>query len=134
MKKVDADSRPGTYGDSDPGGGPYDEKTGLREWYNPPASVRFAQWMATRRRMCKISQAEVAARMTAAGMKIDASAIARLEKNQRRISLDEAELIARILGVDLTYMTSVDWPQDLREFVDEEHRKRLEIGRTNGQA
>ena len=28
-------SAPGTYGPDDPGGGPYDEVTGVRDWYNP---------------------------------------------------------------------------------------------------
>lgn len=27
-------SAPGTYGPDDPGGGPYDEVTGVRDWYN----------------------------------------------------------------------------------------------------
>lgn len=114
------DSAPGTYGDMDSGGGPYMPESGVREWYNPPASALFGQWMRIRRQMLEITQAEIADRMTKAGNKIDGSAVARLEKGKRKISLDEAELIARILGVDLAYMTSVDWPADLRNYVDEQ--------------
>lgn len=118
MATQDDDSAPGTYGDGDPGGGPYVPELGIREWYNPPASALFGQWMRIRRQMLSITQAEIADRMTRTGNKIDGSAVARLEKGKRKISLDEAELIARILGVDLAYMTSADWPADLRAFVD----------------
>lgn len=128
------DSAPGTYSPDDPGGGPYNEKTGIRDWYNPSPSHLFGQWMRIRRQMLKLTQADIAERMTSAGIKIDFSAVARLEKGQRKLTLDEAALISRILGVDLLYMTSTDWPPDLREWVDEQHRKQLEIGRGDGKA
>lgn len=132
MTKRDDVEPPGARGDSDPGGGPYNEATGVRDWYYGPASQRFGDWMRLRRQMLGMTQAEIARRMTAAGARIDFSAVARLEKLQRKVSLDEAELIARLLGVDLAYMTSLDWPADLRAWVDEQHRQQLGAGRTDG--
>jgi transcriptional regulator with XRE-family HTH domain len=70
-----------------------------------------------RRTMIGMTQGELAAKVTAAGIKIDNSAIARIEKEQRRIDLDEAVVISRALGVDLNYMLNTDYPDDIREWV-----------------
>lgn len=119
------DSQPGTYGPDDPGGGAYDHATGVRDWYYASPGIRFGQWMRDRRRMLGLTAAEIADRMTAAGSKIDFSAVAKLEKGQRRVTLDEAMLISRLLGVDINYMTSLERPADLQEWLVEEDHKRL---------
>ncbi|OZE79288.1 hypothetical protein CH304_20160 [Rhodococcus sp. 15-649-1-2] len=126
-------SLPGTYGDSDPGGGDYDPKTGLRDWYNPDASHMFADVLRLKRQMADITQAEMAERMTKAGIPFYDSTVAKIEKRQRRVHLDEAQLIARILGVDIAYMTGVDYPADIKAWMDDEHRRRTDVRRpSNG--
>ena len=37
------DSAPGRYGPSDPGGGPWIESLGIREWYNDPSNAPAAK-------------------------------------------------------------------------------------------
>lgn len=36
------DPRPGAYGDDDPGGGPYNPETGIRDWYATPEDKPMA--------------------------------------------------------------------------------------------
>ncbi|MDH6283278.1 helix-turn-helix domain-containing protein [Prescottella agglutinans] len=123
-------SLPGTYGPDDPGGGLYDPETGVRDWYYENPGVRFGQWMRDRRRMLGLTVTQVADEMTAAGSKIDFSAVAKLEKGQRKVTLDEAVLISRLLGVDIGYMTSLERPADLQQWLIDEDHKRL--GRRRG--
>ncbi len=91
------------------------------------AERRFTAYMRKRREMLGMSQACLAREMGERGAKIDPSAIARMEKGQRKTTLDEAFLISRILGVDLAYMTSPEWPHDLRQWMDEQHIRQLQI-------
>lgn len=126
------DPSPGAYGPADPGGGPYDEKLGQRDWYNPPPSVLFGTWMRMRRTMIGMKQSELAEKVTQAGIKIDHSAVARIEKAKRRIDLDEAVVIARILGVDLAYMLNTDYPDDIGEWWARLNAER--IGKPNDEA
>jgi transcriptional regulator with XRE-family HTH domain len=51
-----------------------------------------------------ISQAEIAARVTRMGIALPQQTIARIETGKRTLRLDEAEAIARALGVDLPDM------------------------------
>ncbi|MDA3633988.1 MULTISPECIES: helix-turn-helix domain-containing protein [Rhodococcus] len=138
-------SLPGTYGPTDPGGGPWIEKYQLREWFNPSPSIRFGMWMKARRMMLSeqtadesvkssMTQAGIAEQMTQAGIKIDASAVARLEKGKRKITLDEAELIARLLGVDIAYMISTKAPDDIAKWERERYFARLGMRPDNGEA
>lgn len=126
------DPRPGAYSLDDPGGGPYNPKTRNRDWYNPPPSVLFGTWMRMRRTMIGMTQGELAEKVTEAGIKIDNSAIARVEKAKRRVDLDEAVIIARVLGVDLDYMLSTDYPDDIREWWMRLNADRME--KPDGQA
>ncbi|QEX12129.1 helix-turn-helix transcriptional regulator [Rhodococcus erythropolis] len=135
MQESNSDlSAPGTYGEIDPGGGPYDEATGLREWYYADANIRFGQWLSERRKMLGISQQEIADRLTAAGIKFHDSSVARIEKGKRRVTVDEAEVISRILGVDINYMTSLERPHDLQTWIEEQSRNRLRRRPGNGEA
>ncbi|OFE09581.1 helix-turn-helix domain-containing protein [Rhodococcus sp. 1139] len=134
MKEANDDSAPGTYGDRDPGGGPWIEKHQLREWFYPEASAMFADTLRFKRQMIGITQAELAERMTAAGIPFYDSTVAKIEKRQRRVHLDEAQLIARILGVDIAYMTGTDYPADVREWLNEQHRQQLNVRRPSGEA
>lgn len=84
--------------------------------------------------MIGITQAELAERMTAAGIPFYDSTVAKIEKRQRRVHLDEAQLIARILGVDIAYMTGTDYPEDVREWLNEQHRQQLNVRRSSGKA
>lgn len=127
-------SLPGTYSADDPGGGTYDPETGLREWYYAPTSTRLGQWLRLRRKMLGMSQQDISDALTAAGMKFYDSSVARIENGKRKVTVDEAEVIARILGVDIAYMTSLEPPEDLKVFVEQENQKVLGRRRGNAQA
>lgn len=64
----------------------------------------FAQRVRQLREAAKLSQAQLAAKLTAEGTKFDPSAITRLEKGTRMIRLNEAVAIADTFGVKLEEM------------------------------
>lgn len=79
------------------------------------ATEAFARRLTEERQRVGLSQAALAARLTAViGRSIDPSALARAEKHERSIRLDEAVAIADLLQVPLASML-----RD-REAVDEE--------------
>ena len=78
-----------------------------------------------------MSQAELAERMSNVGFKFHDSTITAIEKGRRRVSLDEAEVLSRILGVDIGYMTSTDYPADIRAWIDAKHERALDIRKRN---
>lgn len=49
----------------------------------------------------KLSQRAFAGRLTSAGMPVDAAAISRIESGERSVRLQEASVIAGVLGVPL---------------------------------
>lgn len=61
----------------------------------------FARHVAEARRRRGLSQADLAAALTGAGVKIDSSAVSRIESGTRSIGLGEAVVLARVLGGDL---------------------------------
>ncbi|MEZ5151684.1 helix-turn-helix domain-containing protein [Rhodococcus zopfii] len=127
-------SLPGTYGPDDPGGGAYDEKTGIRDWYYDSASNRLGQWLKLRRKMLGKSQQDISDALTAAGIKFYDSSVARIENGKRKVTVDEAEALARILGVDIAYMTSLEPPEDLKMYVEQENQKALGRRQPDGKA
>lgn len=54
-----------------------------------------------------LTQAVLAQRLTAAGLKLDHSAVARLEKGKRAIRLDEAVTLANVLNSTVNEMIAV---------------------------
>lgn len=58
----------------------------------------FGRWVKARRTDQKMSQAELAAAISARGIALDASAISRIESGDRSIRLNEADAIALALG------------------------------------
>lgn len=65
----------------------------------------FARRMREERRRAGVSQADLAQRLTEMiGRQVDPSAVARAEKHQRGVRLDEAIAIAEVLGVGLEAM------------------------------
>lgn len=68
--------------------------------------------------MLSMSQRSVVTALAAqCGMKMDTSALARIEIGARRISLDEAVAISQVLGVDFDYMTSEVPPKGLVKYL-----------------
>jgi len=80
------------------------------------------------------SQQDISDALTAAGIKFYDSSVARIENGKRKVTVDEAEVIARILGVDIAYMTSLEPPEDLKVYVEQENQKALGRRRPDGKA
>ncbi|WP_165808073.1 helix-turn-helix transcriptional regulator [Microbacterium sp. TPD7012] len=61
----------------------------------------FGQAVASHRATQRMSQKDLAAALTQAGMKVDAPAVSRIEKGQRAVRLAEALKIADVLGREI---------------------------------
>jgi len=73
----------------------------------------FGQAVATHRSALRMSQKDLAAALSQAGMKVDAPAVSRIEKGQRAVRLAEALKIASVLGRNLTdFITTRTSAQD----------------------
>ena len=66
------------------------------------SDVEYGQAVASHRAAQRMSQKELAALLTQAGMKVDAPAVSRIEKGQRAVRLAEALKIADALGRDIS--------------------------------
>jgi transcriptional regulator with XRE-family HTH domain len=75
----------------------------------PSPGEVFGRQVRDARRAHGWSQTALAQRLTAAGVPLNQGGVSRTEEGKRPVSLDEAVVIARILGVDL--------PQTLRALV-----------------
>lgn len=98
-----------------------DEELGLP---GPSAEANFILRMRLLREARGLSQAEVAMRATRLGVPMPQQTIARIETGKRTLRLDEAEVIARVLGSELTHMASkIVEPKDAdREFAEAKSR------------
>lgn len=99
-----------------------DEELGLR---GPTAEANFVLRMRLLREARGLSQAEVAARATRLGVSMPQQTIARIETGKRTLRLDEAEVIARVLGSELTHMASkvVEVTDADRQFAEAKQRR-----------
>lgn len=76
---------------------------------------RFALQMRARRREIRMTQGELARRLSETGAaSVDATVITRIEKGVRDVRLDEAVYIAQILCVPLSALVSEADPLDVR--------------------
>lgn len=75
----------------------------------PMPSDFFARRLRTERERAEISQAELARRMAAVlGIKVDPSALTRIEQQQRAVRLDEAVAAAQALDLPLVMLLVED--------------------------
>lgn len=74
-------------------------------------SVTIGQRIAQRRGTLGLSQSALANRITEAGFTVDASAISRIESDQRDLRLSEVSIIAKALGAEpeeIAYGIAID--------------------------
>ena len=64
----------------------------------------FGNGVAMMRSLAKLSQRDLAEKLTAKGMPVDASAVSRIEKGTRSVRLVEALAIAEALNTDLNWL------------------------------
>lgn len=75
----------------------------------------FAERLRETRRTARLSQAELASRISAlTGTPLPATAITKIEKGERAVRLDEAVAAARALEVPLSALVSEETPTDAR--------------------
>lgn len=80
------------------------------------ASTRFAEAMRNERSKKGWSQRKLAEELeTASGLKLDPSAMTRMENGQREMKLNEAVAIARVLGIPMATVLSGKQEQLVRE-------------------
>lgn len=98
-----------------------------RELNQPKASQSIEEVVggsiAAMRGMRDLTQRDFAAKLTEAGMPVDASAVSRIEKGTRSVRLAEAVVIASVLDVDLGFlMRGILTPEqelkEARRFID----------------
>lgn len=77
----------------------------------------FAERVREARERLGWSQVRLAAELGLIGYDLDATTITRLERRERRIRLDDAVALARVLKLDLAWSIGPD-PIDLREQID----------------
>lgn len=68
---------------------------------NATVDARFGRAVSSARQARRLSQRDLAALLTGAGMPVDASAVSRIEAGTRSVRLREAETIAQALGMNL---------------------------------
>lgn len=73
------------------------------------AFAKSVRGMRTQRRW---TQAQLAARLTDLGWRVDDSAIARIETGDRKVSIGEAFLLADTLGISLAMLVDDSKPAD----------------------
>lgn len=79
------------------------------QWWMPPTGYSdaiFARRVRDVRKQAEMTQAQLAARMTSAGYKIDNTAISRIESGDRPVSIGEAVHLAGFLGVPLVELVT----------------------------
>ncbi|GAA4386431.1 helix-turn-helix domain-containing protein [Tsukamurella soli] len=78
----------------------------------------FADALLTGRQAAKLSQRELAERVTALGVKMDSSTLHRMEHGQREPKLSEALALSRLLHFDLSELaTGLDATEALTELL-----------------
>lgn len=93
----------------------------------PPEST-FARRMREEREHKGISQAHVSMQLALfSGVKVDSTAITRIEKGTRRISLDEAVGIAEALDVSLDYLLEPAPTSDLDEQIEVARKEQEQV-------
>lgn len=69
-----------------------------------PVQEVFGSAVAAERARRGWSQRDLAAQLTSAGFPVDASAVSRVESGARSLRLNEAMIVAQVLGEDITYL------------------------------
>lgn len=78
----------------------------------------FTHWLPLLRRVVGMTQQGLADALTAEGHRFYNSTVAKIEKGERKVTLDEAYAIARILGFDLADMTSKNAPECVKKHLE----------------
>lgn len=73
-----------------------------------PMNARVSANVTRLRRKLKISQAELESRTATAGFRIPTLGLTRIERGQRRITLDEVQALASALGVTFNDLAFVE--------------------------
>lgn len=104
---------------------------------NETTEQRFGRRMRRARERAGLTQAGIAEALAAGGLKVDPTAITRMEKGERGIRLNEARAIADVLGSSVLWMLSSEGGGDIEDELEaleaEEKRLVVDLGNANMQ-